>query len=321
MMRSDGQAPTSALQAKLAGSLPVVPTPFYNGKIDFESFGRLLDHLFPELDGYTLGGSTGESVSLSADERFELMDFAARHTPQDKKVVVGLTHTDLNEMIRLARRAESLGLAAGLVPCPYYFPNSPAMVREFFRALGEASQLPLVFYDNPLYTKTYLSADEICEILDACPTMVGVKMTDHDLAKITALKAARDVAVFCGDDIVAFRSLLLGVDGSMIIVPSVFPAAYQEVVSLVKSRQNSEALRIFSSDILPLIHLFGPGDEIPNTKALFKAIGLFRSDECRLPLLPCPPERLREVMLAYEVCQSNVSAAAVHGTGATTPGR
>ena len=67
---------------KLAGSLPVVPTPFHRGKPDYDSLLKLFDHLFPELDGYTLCGSTGESVSLSLDERLELMTFAAQNTPR-----------------------------------------------------------------------------------------------------------------------------------------------------------------------------------------------------------------------------------------------
>ncbi len=289
---------------KLSGTLPVIATPFDKGRIDFDSLLRLFDHLFPELDGYTLCGSTGECVSLSFDERLELMDFAARHTPKGKTIVVGLTHTNLEEMVRLARHAEELGLTAGLVPCPYYFPNSFPMVLEFFKALDRSSDLVLVFYDNPLYTKTTLRAEELFTLLDSCPHMRAVKMTDHDLDKITALKKGRDVAVFCGDDVVAFRSLLLGVEGSMIIAPAVFPAAYQKVVRLVQEGDCRQALRIFSEQILPFIHLFGIGDEVSTTKALFKHLGIFRSDELRLPLLPCSPERLREVILAYEICQS-----------------
>jgi 4-hydroxy-tetrahydrodipicolinate synthase len=99
---------------KLAGSLPVIPTPFYQGKLDFDGLLKLFDHLFPELDGYTLCGTTGECVSLSLEERFELMTFAAQNTPPGKTIVVGLTHTNLNEMSQLARRAEELGIAAGL---------------------------------------------------------------------------------------------------------------------------------------------------------------------------------------------------------------
>jgi 4-hydroxy-tetrahydrodipicolinate synthase len=295
---------------KLQGSLPVIPTPFYNGKIDFDSLARLLDHLFPELDGYTLGGSTGESVSLSLEERRELMKFAVENTPSGKTIVAGLTHTNLEDVIALARHARELGVRAGLLPCPYYFPNSFAMVLEFFKALDRASDLEIVLYDNPVYTKTWLRAEELFTILDACPRMTGVKMTDHDLDKITALKKNRDVAVFSGDDVVAFRSLLLGVDGSMIIAPSVFPAAYQAVVRLLGRGDQAEALRVFSDQILAFIHLFGLGDEVSNTKALFKQLGIFRSDEARLPLLRCTPERLREVMLAYEQCVSNSRARA-----------
>ena len=288
---------------KLAGSLPVIPTPFYQGKLDFDSLLKLFDHLFPELDGYTLCGSTGECASLSLDERLELMTFAAQNTPPDKTIVVGLTHTCLNEISQLACRAEELGIAAGLVPCPYYFPNSFPMILEFFRALDRSSDLGYVLYDNPLYTKTWLRAEEILTLRDACPHLRAVKMTDHNLDKITALRD-RDVTVFSGDDVVAFRSLLLGVDGSMIIAPAVFPAPFQNVVRLIRQGDIRMALRLFSDQILPFIHLFGIGDEVSTTKALFNHIGIFRSDEVRPPLLPSTPERLKEVLLAYEVCQT-----------------
>ncbi|PYV13893.1 MAG: hypothetical protein DMG21_19900 [Acidobacteria bacterium] len=288
---------------KLAGSLPVIPTPFYRGKVDFDSLLRLFDHLFPELEGYTLCGSTGESVSLSLEERLELMNFAAKNTPSGKLMVAGLTHTDLNAMSRLARHAEELGIVAGLVPCPYYFPNSIPMVLEFFRVLDRSTNLSLVLYDNPLYTKTWLRAAEILTLVDTCEHLTAVKVTDHDLEKISILKEC-GVTVFSGDDVVAFRSLLLGVDGSMIIAPGVFPAAFQNVVRTLRQGDARTALRLFSDQILPFIHLFGIGDEVSTTKALFKQLGIFRSDEVRPPLLPSTPERAKEVLLAYEVCQA-----------------
>ena len=289
---------------KLAGSLPVVPTPFRDGKLDFDSLLKLFNHLFPELEGYTLCGSTGEGASLSYDERAALMEFAIKNTPAGKIPVVGLNHTNLNEIVRLAHKAEQLGFTAGLVACPYYFPNSFPMVLEFFRTLDRSVNLDLVLYDNPAYTKTWLRAEEILRLLDACKHLRAVKMTDHDLDKITALKRDRDVAVFSGDDVVAFRSLLLGVDGSMIIAPGIFPAAYQAVARKLREGDARAALRLFSDRILPFIHLFGMGDEVSTTKALLKHLGIFRSDELRPPLLPCTPERFHEVLLAYEVCKS-----------------
>ena len=119
------------------------------------------------------------------------------------------------------------------------------MVLEFLRALDRASPLNLVLYDNPVYTKTWLRASELLAIVESCTRLKSVKMTDHDLDKIIALKE-RGVTVFSGDDVVAFRSLLLGVDGSMIIAPAVFPAEYQETVHLLAAGQTAQALRRFS---------------------------------------------------------------------------
>jgi 4-hydroxy-tetrahydrodipicolinate synthase len=288
---------------QLKGSLPVIPTPFYKGRIDYQSLERLFDHLFPVLDGCTIGGSTGESVSLSLSERCELMKFAAQNAPAGKIIVAGLTHTDIQEVIKLASYAADVGIHAGLIPAPYYFPADFPMVLEFFRTVSANTQLDLVFYDNPLYTKVWLRTEELLQLLESCPRFTGIKLTDHDLSKIAGLKKSRSALVFSGDDVVAFGSLLLGVDGSMIIAPAVFPEEYQQTVQLLARGNSADALRLFSQTILPFIHLFGPGDEVATTKALFHELGMFRSMEVRPPLLPAISARRAEVMLAYDVCR------------------
>jgi 4-hydroxy-tetrahydrodipicolinate synthase len=293
------------LRSKLGGTLPVIPTPFFRGGIDYDSLLRLFDHIFPELDGCTLGGSTGEGVSLSLQERLQLMKFAVRHAPAGKHIVVGLTHTNLEESKVLARAAAKLGCYAGLIPAPYYFPSHVGMVREFLVALDEASDLNLVFYDNPIYTKAWLSADEICSISKACKHLASLKLTDHDLDKISIVKK-NGISVFAGDDVTAFRSLLLGAEGSMIIAPAIFPLAYQQTVALLATGDKAEALRYYSAHVLPFIHLFGPGDEIAVTKSLYHHLGIFRSGELRLPLLPATKERLDEALLAYELCLDHI---------------
>jgi len=183
---------------KLGGSLPVIPTPFYNGKIDFDSLLKLFEHLFPELDGCTLCGSTGEAVSLSLDERLELMKFAARNTPAGKAIVVGLTHT-----LYWKEMGGSIGPVCRGVGTPRRPGSLPLLFPQF---------VPDGFEVFPCPRRHFQSA-------------TAVKMTDHDLDNITALKKSLNVTVFSRDDVVAFRSLLLGVDGSIIMAPAVFPAA------------------------------------------------------------------------------------------------
>src|ERR1700759_5370019 len=98
----------------VSGILPVIPTPFANGRFDAESFERLVDHLFPGCDGYTLLGSTGEAPSLTLEQREEIAAKALELTPKDKTVIVGVTHTCVTDSIRLARHAQEHG-AAGVL--------------------------------------------------------------------------------------------------------------------------------------------------------------------------------------------------------------
>ena len=146
------------------GLLPVIPTPFVAGAFDPGSFGRLLDHMLPALDGYTLLGSTGEAPSLSTRERMEIAEAALAMTPADKTVVVGISHTSADESIALARHARDHGAAAVLCSAPYYFDNCAAGLLSYFRALAAKLELPLVLYDNPAATKTVLPAQLVLEL-------------------------------------------------------------------------------------------------------------------------------------------------------------
>ena len=87
------------------GILPVLPTPFLEGRFDPESFQRLLDGMLDHADGYTLLGSTGEAPSMTTQERATIAEQALAMTPTDKTVVVGVTHTSIADTRRLARHA------------------------------------------------------------------------------------------------------------------------------------------------------------------------------------------------------------------------
>ena len=108
----------------IGGLLPVIPTPFLDGSFDKVSMRRFLDQFLPCLDGYTLLGSTGEAPSLTTTQRMEIAEWALKATPLDKAVVVGVSHTSLDDSIRLAQHAESIGATGVLCAAPYYFANT-----------------------------------------------------------------------------------------------------------------------------------------------------------------------------------------------------
>lgn len=283
----------------LRGNIPVIPTPMVNGKIDFPSFDRLMERTIDYLEGYVVCGSTGEAPALTTRERIEIIRYFSDRMPAGKETVVGLGHTCLEEAVEIGIAAADAGIRAALVPSPYYFPNGLGMVIDFVGALAERTGLDIVFYDNPVTTKTFFTFEQLVKLAECVPRIKGIKMTDHHFGKIRELKQNTQLTVFGGDDIICFRSFVAGVDGNMIIAPIIYPQAFRDCWNAFRAGDVEGSFAIYANTLLPFISMFGPGDEIPTTKALFKHLGIFTSSETRSPLLPSDERRVREVLLGF----------------------
>jgi 4-hydroxy-tetrahydrodipicolinate synthase len=289
------------------GVLPVIPTPFRDGKFDQESFERFLDHMLDGVDGFTLLGSTGEAPSLTTAERQQIAAAVLELTPREKTVVVGITHTSLGEALELARHAEAHGAAALLCASPFYFANSADGILAYLARVDAAIGIELVLYDNPAATKTVLAADDVVRWSRELEHLRSVKLTDHDLRKVAAWHEA-GLSVLAGDDPILFRYLAAGVDGAMVIAPCVFPAAFRETWNRVRNGDLAGAQAVFSAEIAPFLHVFGIGDEIATTKTLLADIGVFASAEVRPPLLPASDDRRILLRNAYDFGRERTDA-------------
>jgi 4-hydroxy-tetrahydrodipicolinate synthase len=284
----------------IEGLLPVIPTPFLDGRFDEGSLGRFLDHFLPWLDGYTLLGSTGEAPSLPTQERMRIAEVAMARTPPGKTVVIGVSHTSLADSIALARHATSVGAQGVLCAAPYYFANTADGVLRYLRGLDEALDIELVLYDNPAPTGFRMPAHVVCDWANQLAHLHTVKLTDHDLGKIPLWHEA-GLKVLAGDDPIAFRFLAAGADGAMMIAPCIFPEAFRTVWDLVRSGDVNGGYEVFAARILPLIHVYGIGDEIATSKSVLQEMGLFSSAEVLPPLEPAAPDRSALVRLGYRI--------------------
>jgi 4-hydroxy-tetrahydrodipicolinate synthase len=284
----------------ISGVLPVIPTPFLDARFDAASFGRLLDHMLPGVDGYTLAGSTGEAPSLTTSQRKDIISRAMEMTPDDKTVVVGVSHTSSAEAADLSRHAQALGAAGVLCCAPYYYANQADGILAFLAEVDAALEIDLVLYDNPVTTKTTLRAEWPVGWAKELEHLTAVKLTDHDLTKIPVWKDA-GLNVLAGDDPILFQFLAAGVDGVMVIAPAVLPESFAAVWSAVQAGETESALDTFSREIAPFIHEFGIGDEIATTKTLLADLGIFASDELLAPLRPVDPSRRARLRQAYEL--------------------
>ncbi|WP_135553873.1 dihydrodipicolinate synthase family protein [Paenibacillus cymbidii] len=284
---------------KLQGNLPVIPTPFTKGGIEYAGFDKLFDRVLEDLDGYVVCGSTGEAPALTTRERIEIMNYVARITPKGKTAVVGLGHSSLEDAVRIGSAAAEAGARAALVPSPYYFPNSLEMIIDYVGQLALKTGLDIVFYDNPVTTKTVFTTDSLIALANAVPKVTAIKMTDHNLGKIRELKERTGLSVFGGDDIICYRAFEAGVDGNMIIAPIIYPASFKACWEMFRSGNGAASFDLYCRVLLPFISMFGPGDEIPATKMLFHRLGLYSSPETRSPLLTSDARRTKEVMEGY----------------------
>jgi 4-hydroxy-tetrahydrodipicolinate synthase len=295
-----GSQPAARNGRAIEGLLPVIPTPFLDGRLDERSLARFLDHFLPWLDGYTLLGSTGEAPSLPTQERMRIAEVALGLTPPGKTVVIGVTHTSLADSIALAKHAGSVGAQAVLCAAPYYFANTADGVLGYLRGLDEALDIELVLYDNPAPSGFQIAAQAVCDWAGQLAHLHTVKLTDHDLGKIPLWHDA-GLKVLAGDDPIAFRYLAAGADGAMMIAPCVFPEAFRAVWDLVRGGDITGAYQVFAARILPLIHVYGIGDEIATSKAVLQDMGLFTSAEVLPPLEPASPDRCALVRLGYRI--------------------
>jgi 4-hydroxy-tetrahydrodipicolinate synthase len=302
----------------IEGLLPVIPTPFRDGRLDEGSLGRFLDHFLPWLDGYTLLGSTGEAPSLPTQDRMRIAEVAMGRTPPGKTVVIGVTHTSLADSVALARHAGRIGAQGVLCAAPYYFANTAGGVLRYLRGLDEALDVELVLYDNPAPSGFRLPAEVVCGWAGQLAHLHTVKLTDHDLGKIPLWHEA-GLKVLAGDDPIAFRFLAAGADGVMMIAPCIFPEAFRTVWDLVRGGDVSGAYEVFAARILPLIHVFGIGDEIATSKSVLQEMGLFSSAEVLPPLEFAAPDRSALVRLGYRIAMRAGPASAGGGRPLAAP--
>jgi 4-hydroxy-tetrahydrodipicolinate synthase len=284
----------------VTGILPVVPTPFLGGDFDVASFERMLERSLHALDGYTLLGSTGEAPSLTTARRMAIAERALAATPDGKDVVVGVSHTSVEESVGLAVHAQEHGARAVLCSVPFYFSNTYEGVLRFLRTLDAALEIDLVLYDNPVATKTLLRPDWVLGWAAELEHLGSVKLTDHDLAKIGVWQAA-GLTVLAGDDPILFQFLTEGVDGAMVIAPVVLPDSFRTTWELAAQGDLEAALTVFARELAPFVHAFGVGEEIATTKALLADLGVFASDELLSPLEPVSPERRRLLRQAFDL--------------------
>jgi 4-hydroxy-tetrahydrodipicolinate synthase len=287
---------------RLRGALTALVTPFTAaGEVDEAAFRQLVRwQILAGIDGLVPCGTTGESPTLSADERNRLIEItvetvAERPSRARVAIVAGTGTNDTRATVRATRRAAAAGADAALVVAPYYNRPDQRMLEAHYRTVADEGDLPVVVYNVPSRTGTNVSADTFLRLAEH-PRIVAVKEASGNLDQIAVICRDRPagVAVLAGDDGWTLPILAMGGDGVISVASNEIPGDMVALCAAARSGDMEGARRIHERWLTLFQANFQGGPNPVPAKAALALMGLIATDAVRAPLLPLDgPDRDR----------------------------
>ncbi|HZJ77012.1 MAG TPA: 4-hydroxy-tetrahydrodipicolinate synthase [Oscillospiraceae bacterium] len=266
------------------GSGVAIVTPFENGKIDFESFERLIDfHLENDTQALIVLGTTGESSTQTNEEEEELISTAIKRVGGRIPVIIGTGSNCTDSAVYYTKKAESLGADGVLVVTPYYNKATQNGLIEHYTTVANATTLPVILYNVPGRTGTNLEAKTVAA-LSKVENIVGVKEASGDICQVLEIKrlVPEDFKIYSGNDDQIIPIYACGGHGVISVCANAIPKQTQQMCKAFMDGDVKEALRLQLLYKHFINLLFCEVNPIP-IKAALNAMGYIK-DELRLPL-------------------------------------
>ena len=281
------------------GSMAALITPFRDGQIDVEAFERLVE--FQIANGTSVlvpCGSTGESATLTHQEHVEIVRLSVSFAKGRVPVIAGTGSNSTQEAISLTRAAEQSGAAAALLISPYYNKPTQEGIYRHYKAVADATRLPLIVYNIPGRTASKIEATTLARLAEI-ERIIGIKEATGSLDETQeVIRLCGDrIELYCGDDSLTLPVLAVGGVGVISVVANVMPRQNAQLLAACRAGDWSTARRLHYQ-LLPLIRALFQETNPIGIKAALSMLGYCR-DELRLPLLPmsdAPRAKLRAVM-------------------------
>ncbi len=271
----------------LSGSLVAIVTPMLaDGALDMPRLKALIDwHIAEGTDGIVIVGTTGESPTVDVDEHCSLIEAAIAAARGRVPVIAGTGGNSTREAVDLTKFAAKAGAAYALSVVPYYNKPTQEGLYRHFKAIAEASDIPVLLYNVPSRTVADLANDTVVR-LSKVPNIAGIKEATSNIERVTDLmrRVRKDFLVFSGDDVTALSYMLLGAHGVISVTANVAPRLMHEMCVAARSGDGARAIGI-NNKLLPLHkNLFLESNPIPVKWALNRMGRI--AEGIRLPLTP-----------------------------------
>ncbi|MEQ6389766.1 4-hydroxy-tetrahydrodipicolinate synthase [Bacillaceae bacterium S4-13-58] len=277
--------------------LTAMVTPFDNrGNVDFNKTTELINYLLDHgTDGLVVAGTTGESPTLSTEEKLALFQHVVQVVNGRAPVIAGTGSNNTHASIDLTKKAEKAGVDGIMLVTPYY--NKPSQEGMFyhFSTIAESTQLPIMLYNIPGRSAVNMDVDTVIR-LSQVSNIVAIKEASGDLDAMSSIieNTDDDFSLYSGDDTLTLPILAIGGKGVVSVVSHVIGDSVQEMVQLFEQGRVEEAAALHRK-LLPIIKsvFIAPSPSPIKTALQIKGLDV---GGVRLPLVPLTAEQRQQLL-------------------------
>ncbi|MCP3739434.1 4-hydroxy-tetrahydrodipicolinate synthase [Rossellomorea sp. BNER] len=291
----------------IRGAYPVLITPMTEEqKVDWAGVKNNVNYFLDQgVAGITINGSTGEFVSLSKEEKFQMVETVLKEVNGRLPVIVGTAAETTKETIEYTKQAEAYGADAALIINSYYCKPKEEEIYFHFKEVSNAVNLPIMLYNNPFTSGVDMSTELMLKIGKECERVTHIKESSGDIRKVRDLarQGKGDFEVFCGAEELVMESYLVGATGWISVAGNIVPKLVTDMYQHYQKGELEEAWAI-NDRILPLCtFLEGSGKYVQIVKRAMELNGQAGgpSRYPRLGLTPEEDQNLKDIL-------SNLSA-------------
>lgn len=292
---------------KLSGVGAAMITPFNgDGACDYTTLAHMIDYVIDGGTNYIVAlGSTAETATLSHEERAEVLAFVKKHVAGRVPIVAGAGGNDTARLIEQIQKMDLDGVDAILSVVPYYNKPSQEGMYRHFKAVAEASPVPVILYNVPGRTGVNMSAETTCRLAADVENIIGVKEASGKIDQITQIikNCPKDFLVLSGDDDMAVDVMRKGGDGVISVAVNAFPKRFSHAIYLAGQGLFDRAAEAYEPMHEAVCALFEQGNPT-GVKAALTIMGHIENN-LRLPLVPATDllmKKLERLIREYELC-------------------
>lgn len=281
------------------GTYTVLVTPFTadGSAVDGDALQRLVNWQIEQgIHGLIPLGSTGEFLSISREERQQVIEICVTEAKGRVPVMIGTGAEATFDAIELSREAEAMGADGVMIIPPFYSTPTEDELFEHYRRIGEAISIPIMVYNNPATANVDLLPSTLARLSE----IDAVTMVKESTLEVTRV---RDIIELCGDRLTVFAGILgyesfwLGAEGWVAVCSNLVPRQSARLFELVADRKDHETALALYKKILPIVRWVGGHRYVSASKAALSMMGM-PVGEPRAPRLPLPEDERAELAQA-----------------------